>query len=285
MNKVKIITDSTSDLGVELAKKYDIEVIPLYVNFGEESYKDGVNITTEELYKLVEQKGELPKTSAIDIVTISETFKKWLDLGYDIVFSGISKQMSRTYENALMAVDELEAKDRIFVVDSMNLSTGIGLTILKACDLRDQGLSAKEIAEKMEEITKMVKAQFGIETMDYLYKGGRCSGVAKVFGTLLKIKPIIFVRDGKMTVGMKPLGKMKVALDKMINMFLEDYKNGKVDKDKVFITHSIAFESEKYIRERLEAEVKDMEIISTVAGCVISSHCGRGTIGILYITK
>lgn len=285
MNKVKIITDSTSDLGVELAKKYDIEVIPLYVNFGEESYKDGVNITTEELYKLVEQKGELPKTSAIDIVTISETFKKWLDLGYDIVFSGISKQMSRTYENALMAVDELGAKDRIFVVDSMNLSTGIGLTILKACDLRDQGLSAKEIAEKMEEITKMVKAQFGIETMDYLYKGGRCSGVAKVFGTLLKIKPIIFVRDGKMTVGMKPLGKMKVALDKMINMFLEDYKNGKVDKDKVFITHSIAFESEKYIRERLEAEVKDMEIISTVAGCVISSHCGRGTIGILYITK
>ena len=285
MNKVKIITDSTCDLGVELAKKYDIEVIPLYVNFGEESYKDGVNITTEELYKLVEQKGELPKTSAIDIVTISETFKKWLDLGYDIVFSGISKQMSRTYENAIMAIDELDAKDRIYVVDSMNLSTGIGLTILKACDLRDQGLSAKEIADKMEEITKRVKAQFGIETMDYLYKGGRCSGIAKVFGTLLKIKPIIFVRDGKMTVGMKSLGKMKVALDKMINMFLEDYKNDKVDRDKVFITHSIAFESEKYIRERLEAEVKDMEIISTVAGCVISSHCGSGTIGILYITK
>lgn len=285
MNKVKIITDSTCDLGKDLAKKYDIEIIPLYVNFGEESYKDGENITTEELYQLVEKKNELPKTSAIDIVTLTNTFKKWIDLGYDVIFSGISMQMSRTYENAVMAVDELGLKDRIFIVDSMNLSTGIALTILKACDLRDQGLSAKEIVDKMNEITKNVKAQFGIETMDYLYKGGRCSGVAKVFGTLLKIKPIIFVREGKMTVGMKPLGKMKVALDKMINMFLEDYKNDKVDRDKVFITHSLAFESEKYIRERLETEVKDMEIISTVAGCVISSHCGKGTIGILYITK
>lgn len=285
MNKVKIITDSTSDLGKDLALKYDIEIIPLYVNFGEESYKDGENITTEELYQLVEKKKELPKTAAIDIVTLTDAFKKWTDLGYDVVFSGISMQMSRTYENALMAVEEIGLKDRIYIVDSMNLSTGIGLTILKACDLRDQGLGAKEIADKMNEITKKVKAQFGIETMDYLYKGGRCSGVAKVFGTLLKIKPIIFVRDGKMTVGMKPLGKMKVALDKMINMFLEDYKNDKVDRDKVFITHSIAFESEKYIRERLESEVKDMEIISTVAGCVISSHCGKGTIGILYITK
>ena len=194
--------------------------------------------------------------------------------------------MSRTYENAIMAKDELsEYGDRIFIVDSMNLSTGIGLTILKACKMRDEGLGAKENATKMEEIVTRVKAQFGIETMEYLYKGGRCSGVARFMGTLLKIKPIIFVRDGKMSVGMKPIGKMKVALDKMINMFLEDYKNGNVDLDNVFITHSIAYESEKYIREKLEAEVKDMNIISTVAGGVISSHCGKGTIGILYITK
>lgn len=284
MNKVKIITDSTCDLGKDITDKFDIEVLPLYVNFGEESYKDGVNITTEELYKLVEKKGELPKTAAIDIVTIEDTFKKYLDLGYDVIFTGISKSMSRTYENAIMAKEELDS-DRIFIVDSKNLSTGIGLTVLKACKYRDEGLSAKEIAEKMEEITNRVKAQFGIETMDYLYKGGRCSGVAKFVGTLLKIKPIIFVREGKMSVGMKPIGKMKVALDKMIDMFLTDYKNGNVDLDNVFITHSIAIESEKYIRERLESEVKDMNIISTVAGCVISSHCGRGTIGILYITK
>ena len=284
MNKVKIITDSTCDMGADLAKKYDVEVLPLYVNFTDESFKDGVNISTEELYKLVEKKNELPKTAAIDIVTLEETFKKWLDQGYDIIFTGISKSMSRTYENAVMAKDELEANN-IYIVDSKNLSTGIALTVLKACKYRDEGLSAKEIVDKMLEITDKVKAQFGIETMDYLHKGGRCSSVAKLFGTILKIKPIIFVRDGKMSVGMKPIGKMKVALDKMIDMFLTDYRNGNVDRDKVFITHSIAIESEKYIRERLEAEVKDMEIISTVAGCVISSHCGKGTIGILYITK
>ncbi len=286
MNKVKIITDSTCDLGKDLANKYDVEVIPLFVTFDEESYRDGEDITTEELYEIIEKKKKLPKTAAIDMVTITDRFKYWLDLGYDVIFSGISKQMSRTYENAIMAKDELsEYGDRIFIVDSMNLSTGIGLTILKACKMRDEGLGAKEIATKMEEIVTRVKAQFGIETMEYLYKGGRCSGVARFMGTLLKIKPIIFVRDGKMSVGMKPIGKMKVALDKMINMFLEDYKNGNVDLDNVFITHSIAYESEKYIREKLEAEVKDMNIISTVAGGVISSHCGKGTIGILYITK
>ena len=286
MNKVKIITDSTCDLGKDLANKYDVEVIPLFVTFDEESYRDGEDITTEELYEIIEKKKKLPKTAAIDMVTITERFKYWLDLGYDVIFSGISKQMSRTYENAIMAKDELsEYGDRIFIVDSMNLSTGIGLTILKACKMRDEGLGAKEIATKMEEIVTRVKAQFGIETMEYLHKGGRCSGVARFVGTLLKIKPIIFVREGKMSVGMKPIGKMKVALDKMINMFLEDYKNGNVDLDNVFITHSIAYESEKYIREKLEAEVKAMNIISTVAGGVISSHCGKGTIGILYITK
>lgn len=284
MNKVKIITDSTCDLSKDIIESRDIEVLPLYVNFGDESFKDGVNITTEELYKLVEKKGELPKTAAIDIVTLTDSFKKWLDLGYDVIFTGISRQLSRTFENAIMAKNELES-DRVFIVDSKNLSTGVALTVLKACDYRDKGLSAKEIVDEMEAVTDKVKAQFAIETMDYLYKGGRCSSVAKLFGTLLKIKPIIFVREGKMTVGMKPIGKMKVALDKMINMFLEDYKAGNVVRDRVFITHSIAIESEKYIRERLEAEVKDMEIISTVAGCVISSHCGPGTIGILYITK
>ncbi len=286
MNKVKIITDSTCDLGNEITEKYDIDVIPLFVTFDEECFRDGVDITTEELYKLIEKKNKLPKTAAIDLIAITTRFKYWLEQGYDVVFSGISRQMSRTYENAIMAKEELvEYKDRIFIVDSMNLSTGIGLTILKACKMRDEGLSAKKIATNMEEITTRVKAQFGIETMEYLHKGGRCSGVARFVGTLLKIKPIIFVREGKMSVGMKPIGKMKVALDKMINMFLEDYKNGNVDLDNVFITHSIATESEKYIRERLEAEVKDMNIISTIAGCVISSHCGRGTIGILYITK
>lgn len=284
MNKVKIITDSTCDLSKEIIEARDIEVLPLYVNFTDESYKDGVNISTEELYKLVEKKNELPKTSAIDIVALTDCFKKYLDLGYDIIFTGISRQLSRTYENAIMARDELGA-DNIYIVDSKNLSTGIGLTVLMACDYRDKGLSAKEIVDEMEVVTDKVKAQFAIETMDYLHKGGRCSSLAKIFGTLLKIKPIIFVREGKMTVGMKPIGKMKVALDKMINMFLEDYKAGNVVKTRVFITHSIAVESEKYIREKLEAEVKDMEIISTVAGCVISSHCGPGTIGILYITK
>lgn len=278
--KIKIITDSTNDLDSETLKKHDIEVLPLYVNFTNESYLDGVNITTPELYKKVEEVNELPKTAAVTIVTFEEKFKKYVDDGYDIIFMGISKQMSRTYENAVFAANEI-SNEHIFVVDSMNLSTGIGLLLLKACKYRDAGMSAKEIAEQLNQDNKRVLSQFVIETMDYLYKGGRCSGMAKLVGTLLKIKPMIAVRDGKMHVAKKPHGKMKVALDIMIQQLKQDLP--RLDRDVVIITHSLAFEYCDYIKKQIEPILGDTPILCTVAGCVISSHCGKGTIGILYM--
>lgn len=280
---VKIITDSTSDLGKELYEKYDIEMLPLYVNFKDKSYKDQLEMTTEGLYQEVDKVGELPKTAAVTIGDFVNSFKVWLDKGYEIIFTGISAQMSSTLNNAVVASRELEAEDRVFCVDSKNLSTGISLLLLKACHDRDLGLPAKKIAENMEIYREKIKTQFAIETMEYLYKGGRCSGIARILGTVLKIKPIIAVRDGKMIVAEKPIGKMKVALDRMIKQILADKDN--LDGGVVFITHSIAYESEKYIRNILEKELNNVEIITTLAGCTISSHCGPGCIGILYITK
>ncbi|MDE6946116.1 MAG: DegV family protein [Anaeroplasmataceae bacterium] len=279
---IRIITDSTNDLDAKTIKEHNIMVLPLYVNFSDASFKDGEDITTPELYELVRKKNELPKTAAIPMQTFVEVFSKLVAEGDEILFTGISKQMSRTYENAVLAAKEV-AEDKIFIVDSMNLSTGIGLLVLKACKYRDQGLSAKNIADKLNQDNKRVLSQFAIETMDYLHKGGRCSSVAKLFGTLLKIKPIIAVRDGKMHVAKKPHGKMKVALDYMIEQLREDMP--RLDKDVVIVTHSMAFEYNEYIRTEIQKFLGDIPVLSTVAGCVISSHCGQGTIGILYMIR
>lgn len=279
---VKIITDSTCDLGDELAKKLDVEIIPLYVNFSDEAFLDGIEITTEKLYEKVAEKDELPKTSAIAIPTFMEYFEKHVKNGDDVIYLGISRQMSRTFENAIMASKEVD-ENKVFIVDSMNLSTGIGLLLFKAAEDRDKGLSASEIASNIEKNSKLVLSQFAIETMEYLHKGGRCSGVARFFGTMLKIKPIIGVRDGKMSVIKKPIGKMKVALDAMINQIIGD--KDRLDTSRILVTHSLAYDSCEYIKSRLEVEFPGVEIVCTVAGCVISSHCGRGTIGILYMVK
>jgi len=279
---VKIIVDSTNDLMPDMLKKLDVEVLPLYVNFGDDTYKDGVDMTTLELYKEVEKRGTLPKTAAVTIGDLMNVFQKWVDKGYEIVYTGISKEMSSSYNNAIIAAKEV-AEDKIFVVDSKNLSTGIGLLVLKACKDRDNGLSAKEIAENMEKNTKLVLSQFAIESMEYLYKGGRCSSLSMIFGSMLRIKPIIQVRDGKMSVQQKPIGKIKRALDKMLEQIIND--KDRLDTDHILLTHSPAPESRDYLLPLLKENFPNVDIIETVAGCVISSHCGPGTIGILYMVK
>lgn len=279
---IKIITDSTNDLSKDMLDKLDVDVIPLNVSFSSGSYLDGVEITTEELYKKVSELDEIPKTAAIPIMTFVDYFSKYINQGYDIIYFGISRQMSRTYENALLAKEELES-DKIYIVDSMNLSTGIGLLVLKACKYRDNNMSAKEIADRLNIDNKLVLSQFAIERMDFLHKGGRCSSIAKLFGTLLKIKPIIAVRDGKMHVMKKPIGKMKIALDIMIKQIVDD--KDRLDTDHIIVTHSLAYDYCDYIVSKLKVEFPNVDIITSVAGCVISSHCGKGTIGILYMVK
>lgn len=277
-----IITDSTCDLTKELLEEKSIVVLPLYVNFSYASYKDGAGITTEKLYQLVEEHNELPKTAAISIVDFIEVFRAYRKEEKEIIYTGISSKMSKTYENALMAAREVDSEN-IFIVDSENLSTGIGLQLLKATQYRDEGKTAKEIYELMQKNVSLVRSQFVLETMEYLHKGGRCSGIVKLFGTLLKIKPIIAVRNGQMSVAKLPHGKIKVGLDSMLKLIIDDYKN--VDTDTIIITHSFAEESCAYLYPLVKEKFPHTNIIITNAGCVISSHCGKGTIGILYMLK
>ena len=280
---IKIITDSTNDLGKDLLQQLDIEVIPLLVNFSEESYFDGVDITTKELYEKVEKYNQLPKTAAVSIQKLIDVFEKYVNEGYEIIYTGIGKSLSRTFENAYLAAQEVNP-EKIHLVDSMNLSTGIGLLLMKAAKYRDQGMSAAEIKAKLENDRHNVRAQFAVETMDYLHKGGRCSGVTRLVGSVLKLKPIIQVREGKMGVGKLPRGKMVIALNTLLKQLEEDLPN--LDKDVVVITHSLADESCAYLETKLaELLGNDVPVISTNAGCVISSHCGKGTIGILYMVN
>ncbi len=282
MNKVKIIIDSTADLEPEYIKEHDITITPLTVNFNNNSYRDGIDIDVPALYKIVKETNTLPKTSAISVSDLIETFKKYIDEGYDILYTGISSKMSSSHNNAVLASKEFP-EGRVFVYDSYNLSTGIGLQVLKAVKLRDAGKSAAEIKEYLDSITLKVRSQFLIEKLDFLYKGGRCSSLSYFFGRGFHIKPIISVRNGSMSILKKPIGKTLNACNALLDIVKTDLNN--IDPDCIMITSSIAPESEKYLYEQLSKLVNPSQIMITHAGCVISSHCGPGTIGILYILK
>jgi len=281
MGKVVILTDSTCDLSEKLIKENNIVRIPLYVSFDEEIYKDGVDINASKLYELVKEKKKLPKTSACSVGDFMDIFSKYLNDGYDVFYIGIGSKLSTTYNNALLAKEEL-ATDRIQVGDSANLSTGIGLSVLKACKFAKEGKSVKEIKEEVDKLVPNVRSKFAVESLEYLHKGGRCSGVARFFGTMARLKPVIAVKDGKLDVLVKTIGKRK-ALQVMIDDIVSNKDN--IHKDCVMVTHTFADEEAVYLKEKLNELIPDAHVEITDAGCVISSHCGKGTIGILYIMK
>jgi len=282
MQKIKLISDSTCDLSKDLLLKQFIDLVPLSVNFKEESYLDGVTLTVPEMYEKVHEKGFLPKTAAASPGFFVETFEKYLNLGYEIIYLGIGSKFSGTMQSANSAKLILN-DERIHLIDSCNLSSGSGLLLLKAAKFIQAGDDIGTVIAKIESLIPKVKTQFVINTMEYLYKGGRCSGMAAIAGTLLKIKPIIKVVDGAMSVGKKPRGKIEVGIDLLIDEVFEI--KDQIDEDFLMITHSVADDSAEYIRDRLSKSLPVKNIYITDAGCVISSHCGQGCIGILYIMK
>lgn len=281
MNKVIILSDSTCDLSEKLIKENDVKLVSLYVSFDSDIYKDGEEIVPSKLYELVKERKELPKTSACSIGDFLVVFKKYLDEGYDIFYTGIGSKLSSTYNNALAAKQELNT-ERIQISDSGNLSSGIGLLVLKACEFARNGKNVKEIKDEIDKLVPNVRSKFAVESLEYLHKGGRCSGVARFFGTMARLKPVIIVEDGKMSVLAKPIGKRR-ALQVMIDDIVSNKDN--IYNDCVMITHTYADEDAAYLKEVLAKEVPNAHVEETHAGCVISSHCGKGTIGILYILK
>ena len=280
--KVIITSDTSCDLSKEQLKKYNIYEIPMTVILGDNEYKDGTDISPEDIFDFVKQNKKLPKTAAISAYEYSEFFKSVFEKEGDIniVHIGLGGKISSSYNNAVTASEEFEGK--VLVVDGNNLSSGTGLLVLYAAKLAQMGEDASEIVKKVEARVGFVQAGFIIQEVSYLYKGGRCSAMALIGANLLKIKPRIQVIDGTMKNVGKPRGKMLPVLKQYVDDVLKEYDNP--DKSICFVTHSciepeIASEIVEYVKSKGIFE----EVVETIASSTITSHCGKGTLGILYI--
>lgn len=280
---VKIIADSTCDLSKELLEKYEITILPLHILLGEEEYLDGVNITPREIYEWSDAHGATPKTSAPSQDAAMELLGPFAEAGREVVCFSISSEMSTSGNVMRIAAEELGCSDLIKVVDSANLSTGIGHLVVVAAIMAKNGANAQTIVKRMEELRPLVRASFVVDTLVYLHRGGRCGGLAAMMGGVLKLHPRIVVEDGKMRPGKKYRGQMDRVVMSYVKDMEEELKRAK--KDRVFITHSgCDRELVEAVRIYLASLNRFDEILETVAGGVISSHCGPGTLGVLFIS-
>lgn len=278
---VMITADSTCDLSEELLSRYKVKILPLTILLGEESFLDGAHYTPADMYKRYRADGTLPKTAAPSLQQITEFFTPFLNQGYEVVHLDISSELSSTCNNARIVSNEL---DGVYVVDSRMLSTGVGLLVIEGAECRDKGMSAAEIAEHLTALTEKVDTSFVLDTLEFMWKGGRCSGVAALGANLLKLKPALEMKDGKLGVYKKYRGSINSVYKQYIT---ERLSGKKVRPGHVFITES--GEIEQSVIDELEALVRQLipvqEIHHTIAGCTVSSHCGPKTLGVLFINE
>lgn len=281
---VKIISDSTCDLPKELVEKYDISIIPLHIVMGETEYEDGFGLTPDDIFAWADKNKTTPKTSAPSLETAMKVLKPFVDNKDEIVAFCISEPMSTSGNIIRMAAEELDAQDLVTVVNSENLSTGVALLAIEAAIMAKESASVEDILKRMKELIPLVRTSFVVDTLTYLYRGGRCSGLAALAGGALKLHPRINVIDGAMGPGKKYRGK----IDKVIKDYIEDLKpellNAKPDR--IFITHSV---KDRAIIDDTRKYLEELNIFTEIfeapTGGVISSHCGPGTLGLIFISK
>ena len=277
---VCITADSTCDLTQELLERFQVKTIPLHVLLVEESYLDGVDFTQEMIFQRYAKDKVLPRTAAISPQEFTDFFTPLVEAGYEVVFLCISSGLSGTYQNAVIAAQDLPG---VYPVDSQQLTTGMGEMILAACGMRDKGMDAASIAQAMEEMIPRVNVSFVLDTLEYMWKGGRCTGVTAFGANLLNLKPCIEMRKGKLEVCKKYRG----SIEKVYEKYIAERLAGKtIDPTYFFITTSSPPSPE--LAQRLEDAVRKavpgvQEIFFTRTGCTVTSHCGPGTMGVLFV--
>ena len=279
--RVKIISDSTCDLSPELLERYDIAITPLCVIKDGKEFHDGVDITPADIFTHVDGGGELCSTAAVSQFEYTQMFTRYAKEYDEVVQINIGSNFSCCYQNACLAAQEF---DNVFVVDSGNLSTGQGLLVVAAAKLAQQGVSGIEIAERVRALVPKVETSFLIDRLDYMRKGGRCSTVAALGANLLKLKPCIEVREGKMSVCKKYRG----SFEKCIRQYVKERLDGREDiaTELVFITHAAADTNVVAAAKEETAQYGSFEEVEeTQAGCTVSCHCGPNTLGILFVRK
>ena len=278
---IKITCDSTADLDQEFQKR-DIDFLPLFVTLGDNTYFDGVDITPPDIFEFVKKNKILPKTAARSEDDFYNFFNSYVEQGYEVIHFNISSKFSASHEEAKKAAARLQG---VYVIDTYNLSSGTGLLAMYAKDLVDEGsLDAQTIYNRCIERIPHVQASFVVDTMEYLYKGGRCSGVASFMASVLHIKPMILVSNGAMVVGKKYMGNF----DKIILKYVRDTlaRFNTPDLTRIFITHTYADEKTvQNVREEILRIAPFADVIATHAGSTVTSHCGKNTLGILYINQ
>ena len=280
-DKIIITSDSTADLSAELRERYNIKTIPLSITLGGKTYRDGVDITPDDIYEHQSKTGEFPKTAAINVDEAINFFKPFVDDGYKVIHFGISSEMSSSYNNARLAAEEL---GNVYVIDNKNLSTGSGLLVVAAAEMAQAGKLAEEIVEEVNKLIPCVNASFVIDDLDYLHKGGRCTALEMFGANLLKLKPCIQVKNGKMDVLKKYRGRYADVLKQYVDEQLTDKDD--IVADRVFVTHAGC---KPEIVDAILAQVKESGIFEEVflarAGCTVSAHCGANTLGVIFIRK
>ena len=280
--KVKITADSTCDLPADIVEKYNIGITPLYIIMDDKPYKDRLEITANDIFEYVDSGKGITHSNAINISEYQDYFADWLKECDAIIHISISNHFSACNQNAKIAAEDF---DNVFVVDSLNLSTGSGHIVLDAAIMAEKGMAPEEIVAQLERIIEKVEASFVIGTLKFLHLGGRCSGLAALGANLLKLNPCIEVIDGKMDVGKKYRGKF----DNIILQYVEDRLTGRddIDQRRIFVTYPPATSQllVAKIVDRVKSILEFDEIICCEAGCVISNHCGPICAGILFYRK
>ena len=284
-NKVIITADISCDLNKKLEEKFDVKVIPMHIVIGGKTYEDWVNITPEELYEIFYKTKELPHTTAVSVGEYMDFFRPYVEQGYDVVHYSLGSKLSVTHQSSVLAANEFPG--RVYSLDTCSLSSGSGLLVIKGCEMRDQGMSAKGIYDASVAMSLKNHASFVLDRLDFMHAGGRCSAIAMLGANMLSLKPSIEVHNdngGAMGVGKKYRGKY----DKVLLQYMEDTlaKYDNIDTDRAFITHAGAEQQYVDIVEKaLKAKKIFKEIYVTRASCTISSHCGPNTLGVLFMTK
>lgn len=280
--RIKITADSTCDLSPELVSKYDIEILPLYIIKDGNAYKDTKEISPQDIFDHVSAGGAITSTSAVNLDDYIGYFKPFSEQYDAVIHLDISADFSSCYQNACIAAKEY---GNVYVVDTRNLSTGSGLLVLEAAEMAERGESPENIVKALNDLTSKVEASFVIDKLDYLRKGGRCSALAALGANLLSLRPCIEVVDGKMKVGKKYRG----LFEKCIMQYVKERLEGRddINTKRIFITHPpFGYKGlPDAVRREIGKYVKFDEIHETHAGCTVSSHCGPGTLGILFMRK
>ncbi len=278
--KVRITTDSTSDLSPEIVRKYDIGVVPLSVIIDGQVYHDGVDVTPRDIFRAVDA-GKSVRTAAVNTYEYREFFTQQLKTCDQIVHVCLSSEFSTCYNDAVEAARQL---DKVYVVDSRNLSTGSGLLVLEGTEMAANGLEGQKIAESLSERTGLVDASFTVHSIDYLRRGGRCSGLEALGAKMLHIRPSIIVADGKMHPGQKYRGRYEHYLKHYIRDLLENDDN--IDFSRVVVVHSPSEEGlVRFAIDTVKSYGLFREVLEAMAGCTICTHCGPDTLGLMFMRK